>query len=519
MIDASTNTIVDTIWVGRAPFGVAVSVDAKSLYVTRPLDNTLSVVDIASRTVTTNISLYGWPASMSLFSSQVYAANRVSSGLVSVVDAVTNASLSPLRVHGSPTDIAVAPDGASAYVTSSGANCVSVIDVPHGTVPESIRVADRPGAVAVSPNGRLVYVASSGSDTISVIDVATNTLVGTIGVGPQPTGIAFTPDGAIALVANGGSGSVSVVDVTEGTTIATVPVEDQPMSVAITPDGTLAYVTNEASDSVSVIDTIRYAVTATIPVANAPAGIAIADWRVPTPCAGNQPCTATPTQTRRATRTPTFTRTSTSTPTFCTGGIPCTPQPTLTVTATATPPAAPTPCPADEFEACRQLDNSPPCDVPIWCQCEPCPPCPPNYVRDCPASGPCLCHCSLATPSPTRSPTPTPTSCTGQPPIVDPVMPTTAELEQTITGCGRFGGEKRVEVYGGVGGRVTAEAGSCGGCQFPQTCFQATVTLAPGQTHQIVVCQDPGLNCGPLPDPLCVSVDRNGAPLTIQTRR
>ncbi|WP_246284044.1 serine/threonine-protein kinase [Gordonia asplenii] len=183
-----------------------------------------------------------------------------------------------IRVGRSPSGVAVAPDGVTAYVTNRADNTVSVIDTATGRVTATIPVGVYPYDVAVTPNGMNVYVTNDYSNTVSVIDTATGKVTATIPVGNNAQRVAITPNGATAYVTNGGgsyASSVSVIDTASGRVTATIPAGKAPSGVAITPNGTTAYVVNVGDNTVSVIDTASDRVAANIPVGNSPEGVAV----------------------------------------------------------------------------------------------------------------------------------------------------------------------------------------------------------------------------------------------------
>jgi YVTN family beta-propeller protein len=75
VIDA-TNTVVATIKVGLAPFGVAVTPDGSTVYVTN-LNNAVSVIATATNAVSATISVGNGPVGVAVKSdgSKVYVAN------------------------------------------------------------------------------------------------------------------------------------------------------------------------------------------------------------------------------------------------------------------------------------------------------------------------------------------------------------------------------------------------------------------------------------------------------------
>ena len=194
---------------------------------------------------------------------------------VSVIDLASNTVTAVVEVT-SPFRIAITPDGAFAYVTNRAVDSVSVIEVASNTVTARVAVGSQPVGVAITPDGAFAYVVNAASGDVSVIEVASNTVTATVAVSGEglPTGVAITPDGAFAYVPKGISDNVSVIEVASNTVTAVVAVGTGPTGVAITPDGAFAYVTNNTSGNVSVIHLASNTVITTV-AAGSPSGIAI----------------------------------------------------------------------------------------------------------------------------------------------------------------------------------------------------------------------------------------------------
>ncbi|BBX04840.1 hypothetical protein BST36_08775 [Mycolicibacterium moriokaense] len=230
-----TPHVVDTIDVGDTPFGVAVSPDSNTVYVTNSEDDTVSVIDAATNTVTATIG-----------------------------------------VGDQPLGIVVTPDGATVYVANASGETVSVIDTASNTVTATVDIGASAVQMAVSADGTRVYVSNASEDSVTVIDTATNTVVATFITGDNPAGLAVSSDGSTLYVANNFVGTVSVIDTVTGSTIDVIDVGDVPISLALSPDGTRLYVTDDElpGDTVSVIDTATNEVIAVIEGANNPMGLA-----------------------------------------------------------------------------------------------------------------------------------------------------------------------------------------------------------------------------------------------------
>ncbi len=276
VIDTATNTVTATIPVGSGPLAIAVSPNETKLYVANAYGTaTTSVIDTASNTVTDTIPIGGtWPygVAVSPDGTKLYIA-KTDSNTVSIIDIATNTVTATVNVDGSPRGIVVSPDGKKLYVTNYDSNCVSVIDTATDTVTATVNVGNYPCGIAVSPDGKKVYVTNAfDDDTVYVIDTATNSVTATVPVGYRPLGVAVSPDGKEVYVANNGNNTISIIDAETNTVTATVNVGYAPEGVAVTPDDSKVYVANYGSNNVSVIDTVTNNVSS-LNVGNRPIAI------------------------------------------------------------------------------------------------------------------------------------------------------------------------------------------------------------------------------------------------------
>jgi len=113
-------------------------------------------------------------------------------------------------------------------VTNQSANNVSVIDTASKSIMATVPVGNNPVGLAIAPDGAFAYIANYLSNSVSVISTATNTVVNTIAVGAAPITVAITPNGASAYVPNDGSNNVSVIDTASNTVTATNRRASQP---------------------------------------------------------------------------------------------------------------------------------------------------------------------------------------------------------------------------------------------------------------------------------------------------
>jgi YVTN family beta-propeller protein len=307
VIDTASNINVGTIPVGLTPAGLVVHPAGTHLYVSNYADGTVSVIDIATKTVIATVRLGPCPnpssgivscapagVAVSQDGARLYVAHLIDSGntgftgAISVIDTVSNIVAATLPIGPfDPRGIAVTSQGDRIYVANSPLNSVLVINPIGLQVIATIPVGINPVSVAVNPTGTRVYVTNrnfagvAGNDTVSVIESATNQVVSSIQVGKGPWGIAVSPDGNRVYVANStqhfvsNTGTVSVISASTNSVVTTIAVGLEPFGLAIHPDGTRVYVTNVLNSNVSVIDTATNAVIATVPVGLDPFAIAI----------------------------------------------------------------------------------------------------------------------------------------------------------------------------------------------------------------------------------------------------
>jgi YVTN family beta-propeller protein len=204
-------------------------------------------------------------------------------GTLSVIDLQSRQVTDTVVTEGRPSSIALTPDGTLAVVTDPDTRRVLFVETSSLTVSAIAMPGGPPTALAITPNGQQAYVVSEIGDSVRLIDIAARTAVPDVSVrvGDRPARIAITADGGRAYVTNGGAfndfsrDTVSVIDTQSNTVVAMIAVGDRPLGIALSPEGTRAYVANFNSDSVSVLDTSSNSVVTTIGVQDGPEGVAV----------------------------------------------------------------------------------------------------------------------------------------------------------------------------------------------------------------------------------------------------
>ncbi len=195
---------------------------------------------------------------------------------VTPIDTATNTPSTPIPVGRIPNGVAITPNGTTVYVSNLNDNTVTPINTATNTAGTPIPVGRSPEGIAITPNGATAYVANFGGfdNTVTPINTATNTAGTPIPVGHQPIAIAITPNGATAYVVDI-SGTVTPITTATNTAGTPIPVGPYPTFIAITPNGATAYVTNITGNTVTPIDTATNTAGTPIPVGAEPSFIAM----------------------------------------------------------------------------------------------------------------------------------------------------------------------------------------------------------------------------------------------------
>jgi YVTN family beta-propeller protein len=228
--------------VGKRPINVVTTPDGRSALVANLDDGTISVINLASLTVSQTISL------------------------------------PPLNGFAMrPSGIAILPDGSKAYVADHvdlPGGAVYVIDLTTMKFSTMFSVSGFPASIAVTPDGSQVWVSSWGGGRVDVYDTLTNATVTGFSV-PQANGIAFNPSGTRAYMASGSLGTVIVADTSTYQVVAQIPAGLYPHAVLVSPTGRHVFVTDPLGNSISLIDASANKVLRTIKLrAQHPLGLA-----------------------------------------------------------------------------------------------------------------------------------------------------------------------------------------------------------------------------------------------------
>ena len=186
----------------RVARALALSADGASLWVTNADSDSVSVIDVAARTLRREIFVEGQPP---------------------VQDPTTH-RYDPVA---KPRSLALDESHGKLYVAGEYSSKLYVIDLGSMAVTKSIAVGAEPTAVIA--DGTNVYVVSHQAQLVTKIDAATDTITATLPVGTFPWGASLSGDGRTLYVTHFLSDpGVTLIDTASFTVRTVTPLPDEP---------------------------------------------------------------------------------------------------------------------------------------------------------------------------------------------------------------------------------------------------------------------------------------------------
>jgi len=199
------------------PLDVAISPNSDLALVTSSLDNNTGdtnpdavyVIDTFTNAVeASSIPVGSDPRSLVVnrAGTRAYVVNETTDTLT-VIDIAGRSVLATVPLGNSPSDVVVSPDGSEIYVADRADDTVRILSAalaedgtPGNELLATVGVGNAPSAVVLSPSGATLLVAEEQDDTISLISVATRTVTEVWAATDLPLDVAVHPDGRTAWV-------------------------------------------------------------------------------------------------------------------------------------------------------------------------------------------------------------------------------------------------------------------------------------------------------------------------------
>lgn len=236
IVDTSTNGVVQTTYVGRAPHEAFISPDGTQLWTTVRGEDYVSVNDVK-----------------------------------------TGEEIDQIETAKGASKVVFSPDGSLAFVNHHDTNELDVIDVSEREVIQRIPIPDEAGGsadLAISPDGEEVWLGHPMTGKTTVVNAEEFAVETVLDTGPRtnhPNFVTNEDGEELAYVTVGGTNQTLVYRRSEddGEPEMVDQIENSgasPHGIWLSPDNTRLYVALQKSDAVDVIDTSSNEVVSTLSV-------------------------------------------------------------------------------------------------------------------------------------------------------------------------------------------------------------------------------------------------------------
>lgn len=233
LIDLASKQTVATIPTGVAPHEVAVSPDGKLAVVAnygnqQQAGSTLTVIDLPGKKQLKTIELgeYRRPHGITWLRGDEIAVTAEGNKALLIVDVKKGAVVAAVVTEQNVSHmVVVAQKSGRAFVANIGSGSVTAIDLKTRKKLADIPTGAGAEGIDISLDQKEVWVTNRAANTVSVIEVASLKVIATLESKDFPIRVKFAPGGKQALVSNARSGDVVVFDAVTRKEIQRVPMQ------------------------------------------------------------------------------------------------------------------------------------------------------------------------------------------------------------------------------------------------------------------------------------------------------
>lgn len=280
IIDIATRTIIKTLPTGKGPHELVGSSDNKWIVSTDFVGgDSLTVFDAQEQKAVATIALPDLPSPHGI---QFLADNKhviFTSGKArkaGIADVVTGKVISSISTNQDTTHmLALTGNQSLAFVTNIGSNSVSVIDMAKGAKIKDIKTQAMPEAIAYRHVGNEVWYGANKEGKVVVIDPSTEAAIASWDGFSFPYRIMFNHDQSVAIVPDFRNHYVRFFNARTKREIGKLVLEEGagPQGITLHPTKDIAYLSLNLKNKVVAIDIATQAIVAEYPTGNNPDGI------------------------------------------------------------------------------------------------------------------------------------------------------------------------------------------------------------------------------------------------------
>lgn len=230
LIDPTTEAVLDNVVVPKCWYGLQFSADGKKLYASGGNDNWILeyAVEHEKLVLKDSISLgKKWPNRISPAGiaiddakGKMYVVTKDNNSLY-IVDLATKKVEQQFALGGEAYACLLSPDKKELYISCWGCDKVYVFNTASNNISAEIAVGDNPNELCLTKNGKYLYVANSNDNSVSVIQVAERKVIEVMNAALYPAAPSGSTTNGLALnsnekwlyIANADNNCISVFDV------------------------------------------------------------------------------------------------------------------------------------------------------------------------------------------------------------------------------------------------------------------------------------------------------------------
>ena len=232
LIDAKKETVLHSEVIPKSWYGLKFSADEKYLYASGGNDNWILQYAITDKKLVLKDSIRlgkKWPVKIAPAGLDIddarkllYVVTRENNSLY-IVDLATKKTLHRISLSAEAFTCLLSPDKKELYISLWGGDKLLVFNTTSNTITDSIAVGDNPNELCLTKKGRYLYVANANDNSISVIDVAQRKVIETFNTALYPdapngsttNGLALSANEKTLYIANADNNCLAVFDVTK----------------------------------------------------------------------------------------------------------------------------------------------------------------------------------------------------------------------------------------------------------------------------------------------------------------
>ncbi|PSL32199.1 bifunctional YncE family protein/alkaline phosphatase family protein [Chitinophaga ginsengisoli] len=230
LIDVKSQQVTDAVVIPKSWFGLKFSADGNNLYASGGNDNRILQYGVRQGKLLLKDSIIlgpKWPEKISPSGIEIddsrkllYVLTKENNSLY-IIDLATKNIIKQLPLGGEGYNCLLSSDKKLLYITCWGCDKVLILDTKQQTFQREIKVGDNPNDLCMSKNGKYLYVANANDNAVSVIDLTKNAVIETLNTALYPNapngsttnGLALSENGKTIYIANADNNCLSVFDV------------------------------------------------------------------------------------------------------------------------------------------------------------------------------------------------------------------------------------------------------------------------------------------------------------------